>query len=206
MKVKVPFRRLTQNKRLRKVFVRLDRFISRMDKTVAVAGLAAGIIIVAANVLVRYTSSVFPAVGATINMTWAEETARYCFLWSAFFAAAHGFRNGVHISVTFVVEQFSKNLQKLIIIGGHVLSSAFLAFMAYASIDVCVLNAEIGYMSEAIRSVPLWVFLLFLPISFCVATFRSLEKIYQISKTPADELLVNLEKEMINDTASKGAL
>ncbi|MCI6695779.1 MAG: TRAP transporter small permease [Campylobacter sp.] len=206
MKVKVPFSRLAQSRKLRKAFLKVDRFISRMDKTVAVFGLAAGILIIAANVLVRYTSSVFPIVGATINMTWAEETARYCFMWSAFFAAAHGFRNGVHISVTFVVEFFSKNIQKFIIISGHALSSIFLAFMAYASIDVCVLNAEIGYMSEAIRAVPLWVFLLFLPISFCAATFRSVEKIYLISKTPADELLVNLEKEMINDTTSKGAL
>ena len=86
------------------------------------------------------------------------------------------------------------------------LNAVFLAFMAYASIDVCVLNAELGYMSEAIRSVPLWVFLLFLPISFCVATYRSIEKIYEISLTPSNKVLANIEAEMIKDSTRKGKL
>ena len=191
---------------VKRFFKALDGFINAMDKNVAVFALAAGIFIIAINVIVRYSSGVFPQIGAALNMTWAEETARYCFLWSAFFGAAHGFRNGIHISITFVIEKFSNNIQKIFIICGHVLNAVFLAFMAYASIDVCVLNAELGYMSEAIRSVPLWVFLLFLPISFCVATYRSIEKIYEISLTPSNKVLANIEEEMIKDSTRKGKL
>lgn len=191
---------------INRFFQILDKIIAGMNKNVAVFALAAGILIVAVNVFVRYFSGIFPALGAAINMAWAEETARYCFLWSAFFGAAYGFRNGVHISVTFVIEKFPKKFQKFFVICGHILNTLFLGFMTYASVDVCILNAEIGYMSEAIRSVPLWIFLLFLPISFFGGMYRSIEKIYEIAWTPYDKVLTNIEAEMIHDSTSKGEL
>ena len=183
-----------------KFFSILDSIIAGMNKNVAVIGLALGIIITALNVAMRYIAGFFPEIG---SLTWAEEVARYCFLWSAFFGAAYGFKRGVHIAVTMLIEKFPPFLAKTCVIATHILNSIFLGFMCYASIQVCYLNYEIGYMSEALHSVPLWIFLLVLPIAFFGATYRSIEKIYEVSWMDADKVVVNAEEEMIHDSVNK---
>ncbi|WP_104721827.1 TRAP transporter small permease [Helicobacter mesocricetorum] len=181
-------------------FKSLDRIIAGINKSVAVFGLAFGIVIVALNVSVRYIAGFYPDIG---SLTWAEEVARYCFLWSAFFGSAYGFRKGVHISVTTLIEKFPPYLAKTCVIFSHLLSCVFLFFMFYASLMVCVLNYEIGYMSEALHNVPLWVFLLCLPIAFLGATYRSSEKVYEVSWMEAHKVVKNAEKEMIHDSVIK---
>ncbi len=181
-------------------FQALDRVIATMNKSVAVFGLAVGIVITAINVCVRYIAGFYPEIG---SLTWAEEVARYCFLWSAFFGAAYGFRKGVHIAVTMLIEKFPSSLAKSCVLLTHLLNSIFLGFMFYASVMVCYLNYEIGYMSEALHSVPLWIFLLCLPIAFLGATYRSLEKIYEVSLLPADKVVKSAEEEMIHDSVIK---
>lgn len=183
-----------------KFFQRLNQAIATINKSVAVFGLAAGIVITALNVCIRYIAGFYPEIG---SLTWAEEVARYCFLWSAFFGAAYGFNKGVHIAVTMLIERFPAPLAKACVLLTHLLNSVFLGFMFYASVMVCYLNYEIGYMSEALHSVPLWVFLLCLPIAFLGATYRSLEKIYQVSLIPADKVVKSAEEEMIRDSVAK---
>lgn len=178
----------------------LDKIIVGVNKNVAVIGLVVGIVITAINVCVRYIAGFYPEVG---SLTWAEEVARYCFLWSAFFGAAYGFRKGVHIAVTMLIEKFPPAVAKICVILTHILNSVFLGFMFYASLMVCYLNYEIGYMSEALHSVPLWVFLLCLPIAFLGATYRSLEKIYEVSLLSADKVVKSAEEEMIHDSVVK---
>lgn len=155
----------------------LEKVITETHKKIATLGLVIGILIVAINVCMRYIAGFYPSIGA---LTWAEEVARYCFLWSAFFGAAYGFKRGVHIAVTFFVDKLPVNVAKMcrILIAG--ISVVFLGFMFCASLMVCYLNYEIGYMSEALHNVPLWVFLLCLPIAFCGATYYSLQKLCEI--------------------------
>lgn len=198
--LKKPFLWAHNNQKVRQIFMALDVIIASMNKNVAVIGLAIGIVITAINVFMRYTAGFFPEIG---SITWAEEVARYCFLWSAFFGAAYGFRKGVHISVTMIIDKFPHPIAKAFVIFSHILCVVFLGFMCYASVMVCYLNYEIGYMSEALHNVPLWVFLLCLPISFLGATYRSLEKIYEVSFLPPDKVVKSAEAEMIRDSVIK---
>lgn len=198
--IKKPFLWAHKNSGVNRIFFILDKIIAGVNKNVAVLGLALGIIITAINVSVRYIAGFYPEIG---SLTWAEEVARYCFLWSAFFGAAYGFRKGVHIAVTMLVEKFSPAFAKTCVLGTHILNSVFLGFMFYASVKVCYLNYEIGYMSEALHNVPLWVFLLCLPIAFLGATYRSIEKIYEVSWMDADKVVKNAEAEMIHDSVFK---
>lgn len=183
-----------------KFFQLLDKVIATINKSVAVFGLAIGIAITAVNVCVRYIAGFYPEIG---SLTWAEEVARYCFLWSAFFGAAYGFRKGVHIAVTMLIEKLPAPFAKICVIATHILNSVFLGFMFYASLMVCYLNYEIGYMSEALHNVPLWVFLLCLPISFFGATYRSLEKIGEVYLMPADKVAKSAKEEIIRDSVIK---
>lgn len=197
-----PFIWAHHSPKVNRVFALLDTFIASINKNVAVVGLLAGVIITAINVFCRYLTGLFPDY-FHLSLTWAEEMARYCFLWSAFFGAAYGFRKGVHISVTMLLERFPPKIAKACVIGIHTLNSFFLAFMAYAGAMVCYDNYLLGYMSEALHNVPLWIFLLCLPLAFFGATYRSIEKIYEVSWTEANKVVKNAEVEMIHDSVIK---
>lgn len=195
-----PFLWAHHNQSLNRFFRILDCVIAAINKNVAVIGIVLGVLITAINVILRYVSSFIPEVS---SLTWGEEMARYCFLWSAFFGAAYGFRKGVHISVMMLIERFSPRVAKACVISSHIISATFLGFMLYSSINVVLLNYDLGYMSEAFHEVPLFVFLLCLPISFLGATYRSVEKIYEVAWTPASEVIKNTQAEIIHDNVKK---
>ena len=197
-----PFVWAHHNPQVLRIFATLDKIIAAINKNIAVVGLVVGVIITAINVFCRYLTGLFPDY-IHLSLTWAEEVARYCFLWSAFFGSAYGFRKGIHISVTMLLERFPPKLAKAFVIFIHTLNSIFLAFMTYAGAMVCYDNYLLGYMSEALHNVPLWIFLLCLPLAFFGATYRSIEKIYEVSWTEASKVVKNAESEMIHDSVIK---
>ncbi len=183
-----------------KFFRILDVIIAGINKNIAVFGLLIGVVIVAINVLARFIAGFYPEVH---SLTWGEEVSSYCFIWSALFGAAYGFRKGVHISVMILVDTFPPKLAKASLIFSYIISACFLAFMAYAGFLVCELNFELGRYSEALHDVPLWIFLVCLPLAFLGATYRVIEKIYEVSWTKADEVIKKTQDEMNHDTAIK---
>ena len=74
----------------------LDILIVSLNKTIAVLGLASGTLLAFANVVARYFFDK--------SWSWASELSNYLFIWSAFFGAACGFNNGIHVSETVLVE------------------------------------------------------------------------------------------------------
>lgn len=198
--LKKPFYYAHTSPTINKIFKILEVIIASVNKNVAVAGLALGVIISAANVFMRTISTWYPEIG---SITWGEEMSRYCFIWSALFGAAYGFRKGVHISVMVVVERFPPALAKACVLFSYVLCSIYLAFMCYAGFDVVYLNYELGVSNEAIHNVPLWYFLLCLPIAFLGATYRVVEKIYEVSWMDADQVVKRTQDEIIHDVAIK---
>ena len=195
-----PFKWAHLSPGVNKVFKILDVIIAGINKNIAVFGLVAGVAIVAINVFTRFLANFFPDIH---SLTWGEEVSTYCFIWSALFGAAYGFRKGVHISVMIVVERFPPALAKACVLFSYVISACFLAFMAYAGYLVCELNYELGRYSEALHNVPLWVFLVCLPASFLGATYRVIEKIYEISWMEAKDVVKITQEEIIHDSAIK---
>ncbi len=161
---------------LNTLFRIIDFCLATINKNIAVCGLIVGVIITALNVCLRTLSGF----GFNIpSLTWGEEIARYCFIWSALFGAAYGFRNGVHISVMMIIEKIPKRLAKLAIIFANILGSIYLGFMAWAGYMTCMLNYDLGFRLESFHNVSLWYFLLCLPLAFLGATYRVIEKLYE---------------------------
>lgn len=183
-----------------RVFRILDSIIAGINKNIAVFGLVAGVLIVAINVFTRFLATFFPDIH---SLTWGEEVSTYCFIWSALFGAAYGFRKGVHISVMILVERFPPALAKTCVIVSYILSACFLAFMAYAGYLVCQLLYNIGRSSETLHNVPLWIFLVCLPAAFLGATYRVIEKIYEVSWMEAKDVVKITQEEIIHDSAIK---
>lgn len=195
-----PFKWAHLSPRVNKIFSILDVIIAGINKNIAVFGLAVGVVIVALNVATRFIASIYPEVH---SLTWGEELSSYCFIWSALFGAAYGFRKGVHISVMVLVERFPPALAKSCVIFSHILSAVFLAFMAYAGFLTVELYMDLGRYSEAFHNVPLWIFLVCLPLSFLGATYRVIEKIYEVSWMESSKVVKRTQDEIMHDVAVK---
>ena len=112
------------NPKIQKFFKVLDIIIAQINKNIAVFGLIAGVAIVAINVCLRFASGFYPSVH---SLAWGEEVSSYCFIWSALFGSAYGFRKGVHISVMVLVEKFPPKWAKASVLLSHILGALFLA-------------------------------------------------------------------------------
>ncbi|MCD8213738.1 MAG: TRAP transporter small permease [Campylobacter sp.] len=179
---------------MQKFFEILDIGIAWVNKTIAVAGIAAGTLLAFINVVMRY---VFNS-----GFAWAGEATNYLFIWSAFFAAAYGFKKGIHISVTILIEKFPPQIAKIYMIFSSVLTTAFLLFIVVYGIQYLQILYELEYMSVDL-GVPQWILMLVLPIAFLGASYRAGEKVYEIYKTPADKVIVNAEAELVHDSVIK---
>lgn len=195
-----PFKWAHLSPRVNKIFQALDIIIAGINKNIAVCGIVVGTLIIALNVTTRFIASIYPEVH---SLTWGEELAGYCFIWSALFGAAYGFRKGVHISVMVLVERFPPALAKSCVILSHILSALFLAFMAYAGFLTVELYMDLGRYSEAFHNVPLWIFLICLPLSFLGATYRVIEKIYEVSWLESSKVVKRTQDEIMHDVAIK---
>ena len=195
-----PFKWAHLSPRVNKIFCLLDIIIAGINKNIAVCGIVVGTLIIALNVTTRFIASIYPEVH---SLTWGEELAGYCFIWSALFGAAYGFRKGVHISVMVLVERFPPALAKSCVILSHILSALFLAFMAYAGFLTAELYMDLGRYSEAFHNVPLWIFLICLPLSFLGATYRVIEKIYEVSWLESSKVVKRTQDEIMHDVAIK---
>ena len=175
-----------------KFFEILDVGIASVNKTVAVLGIAAGTLL--AFIVMRYCFNT--------GWSWAGELTNYLFIWSAFFAAAYGFRKGIHISVTILIERFPAPIAKAYLIFANILTTVFLVFVVVYSVQYLQVMYELDFMSVDL-GVPQWVPMLVLPIAFLGASYRAGEKIYRIATTPADKVIINNEAEMIRDSVKK---
>ena len=179
---------------MKRFFEILDIGIATVNKTVAVVGIVAGTLLAFINVVMRYIFNV--------GWAWAGELTNYLFIWSAFFAAAYGFRKGIHISVAILVERFPAPIAKAYMIFASALTTVFLLFIVVYSIDYLYLVYDLGFMSIDL-GIPQWIPMLVLPIAFLGASYRAGEKVYQIANTPADQVIVNAEAETIRDMTEK---
>lgn len=177
-----------------KFFEILDVGIASVNKTVAVLGIAAGTLLAFVNVVMRYCFNT--------GWSWAGELTNYLFIWSAFFAAAYGFRKGIHISVTILIERFPPIVAKAYLIFANIITTVFLMFIVYYSVQYLQVLFELDSMSVDL-GVPQWIPMLVLPVAFLGASYRAGEKIFQIAMTPADKVIVNNEAEMIHDSVKK---
>ena len=177
-----------------KFFEILDVGIASVNKTVAVLGIAAGTLLAFVNVVMRYCFNT--------GWSWAGELTNYLFIWSAFFAAADGFRKCVHISVTILIERFPPIIAKAYLILANLITTVFLMFIVVYSVQYLQVLIELDSMSVDL-GVPEWVPMLVVPIAFLGASYRAGEKIFQIAMTPADKVIVNNEAEMIRDSVKK---
>ncbi|AFL67831.1 TRAP transporter small permease [Sulfurospirillum barnesii] len=176
---------------MRKYFTILDLGVMAINKNIAVFGIALGVILAFTNVVLRYFFE--------MSLTWAGELTNYLFMWSALFGAAYGFKKGVHISVTMLLEKLPPMMAKVILMGAHLFSCLYLGLMAYLGYELTLMMIDFGEMSIDLR-IPMWIPHLVLPFAFIGASFRAGEKIFEVAEMNANNVVVNHELEAIKDS------
>ena len=175
---------------MKKFFDILDLAIVLINKNMAVLGLTLGVLLAFVNVVLRYAFD--------MSLTWAGELTNYCFIWSALFAAAYGFKKGVHISVTILLNLFPPIVAKSLLIFANLISVAYLLIISYFGYELIVMLMEFGEMSVDLN-IPTWIPHLVIPIAFLFAGYRAAEKVYELSMMDTKDVLKNTEHEIILD-------
>ncbi len=173
----------------------IDKTIGFINRYIAAFGISAGVALAFGNVVVRY---VFDG-----SLTWASELTAYLFIWSTFFGAAYCFKQDAHISINMLLEKVSSSIAKKLLLLSHTITLIFLSAVAYYGYEYVLFVHELEEMSIDLEA-PMWIVYLVIPISFLFGVFRVIEKIIEIIKTPANEVLKNSEAEMIIAEMAQG--
>ena len=183
---------------MKKFFEIIDLIIASINQTMAVVGLSLGVLIAFVNVILRYVFD--------MSLTWAGELTNYCFIWSALFGAAYGFKHGAHISITLLIAQFPQTATKYFLIFANLISILYLGLLSYFGYELVLMLIDFDEMSVDL-GIPTWIPHLVLPISFRLATYRVIEKLIELAKAdPKNIKLFNEHEAVIEEvTSNKGA-
>lgn len=115
------------------------------------------------NVFTRYL--------ANFTFSWAEELARYCFMWMTFFGAAICTKHGRHIVIDFLIHPLGFRARALIDIFVDASVAALMVVLIYYGGQLALLTS----ITTATLNIPMSYILLALPLSCCLILIRTLE-------------------------------
>jgi len=173
---------------MKQIFTAIGKVIGFINQSIAAFGISAGVALAFYNVAARYLFDT--------SLTWASELTIFLFLWSTFFGAAYCFKEDAHISISVLLEKVPAGIAKALMLLSHTVSFVFLAAVSYYGYRYLELVIELEEMSIDLE-IPMWIPYMVIPIAFAFAAYRVGEKIVYIIQTPAEEVRLKSEAEMI---------
>ncbi len=108
------------------------------------------------------------------SMTWAEEAARYLMIWLAFAGISIGFKTNSHLGLSFFVDRFPENVQKVLFTFRAIFIILFGSLYSYYT--YLIIRSQIRYpqISPAMGLPMWWVYsaILFGSIMIIVRTLQ----------------------------------
>lgn len=111
------------------------------------------------------------------SLTWAEEVARYFYVWSVFLSIGYTIRINNILRVDLLVSFIPKAIRKYYEVLLSLIQAALFAFLAYKSVTV-VLNVQISGQTSPALEIPMYLVYCIVPIGFALASLRSIQRIY----------------------------
>jgi len=137
----------------------IEKISTSTDKVVKVAvfiSIVGMIIIITLQILSRV---LFDA------LAWSEEASRYLLVWSTFLGATMAYKRGMHIAVTFAIELFPKNINKIFRLLSITLSMVF--FLVVIKFGINYITMQNYQVSAALR-IPMKYVYTVIPASFAI--------------------------------------
>ena len=146
---------------------KIKNTLLKLEITVTIFLLLVTFTIVIVEVIFRYLG---------IPLYWAEEIARYSFVWLIMFGCIVGIEKKIHFQIDFFAKSLNKKLQKIIFYISNLITGVFLFFLAYKGIILCI-KAQ-GATSPAL-GVPQYYAYMAIPITAILMLFHLSIQIYE---------------------------
>ncbi len=160
------------------MFKKIDNYINYFSTVVMMITMIMATLVAFVNVVMRYCFN--------YSMTWAGELTSYLFIWSALFGAAYGFKVGMHIGVTAIIQILKPKIAKIVLIVTLVIILIYLTAVMCWGYNFIVFSYQMEQVSVDLR-LPFWIIYLCVPITMFIADYQILLKLIKAVKTPSDK-------------------
>ena len=161
-----------------KFFETIDRYLEVFSTFVMIITMTVATLAAFVNVVLRY---IFNA-----SLTWAGELTSYLFIWSALFGAAYGFKIGMHLGVTIVIQKLKPAVAKWVLSFSLCIILGYLICLVFWGIDFVKFNHMMNMISVDLE-LEYWIIYLCVPISMTIASYQVLLKLIKTLQVPGDQ-------------------
>ena len=119
-------------------------------------------------------SEVFRRFFLSYSSIWAEEIARYAFIYIAWIGASAAIRERAHIRINFLLPLLSRRWRAIAYLFGDLATLVLALFALYWSMEPVINSIEFGSVTHGLRISQAW-FLFAVPLGFVMITWRLLQ-------------------------------
>jgi C4-dicarboxylate transporter DctQ subunit len=160
------------------MFEKLDRYLEYFSTTVMVVTMSVATLVAFVNVVLRYVFN--------MSLTWAGELTSYLFIWSALFGAAYGFKIGMHLGVTVLIQKLRPQVAKWVLSLSLLIILGYLLCLMVWGYDFVMFNHMMEMVSVDLE-LSYWIIYLCVPISMAIASYQVLLKLIKTLRVPGDQ-------------------
>jgi C4-dicarboxylate transporter DctQ subunit len=160
------------------MFEKLDRYLEYFSTTVMVVTMSVATLVAFVNVVLRYVFN--------MSLTWAGELTSYLFIWSALFGAAYGFKIGMHLGVTVLIQKLRPQVAKWVLSLSLLIILCYLLCLMVWGYDFVMFNHMMEMVSVDLE-LSYWIIYLCVPISMAIASYQVLLKLIKTLRVPGDQ-------------------
>lgn len=146
------------------------KFCDGIDKVciaITVAMIAAMVVVTIAQIICR---EYFKA------LQWSEEVCRYLLVWATFLGASSVYKEGSHITITFLQDKFSPEKQKYILLAVHIICIIAFIAVVYFGFNFSMKQKQ---LAPSLR-IPMKYMYLSVPIGFSLMALHAIDEVIQI--------------------------
>ena len=112
---------------------------------------------------------------------WAEEIARYAFIYVAWIGASAAIKERAHIRIDVILPLFSKRMRGVIYIFGDIIALILAVLAFYWSMESVLTSIHFGSVTHGLRISQAW-FLAAVPLGFSMMIIRLLQSMQRVWK------------------------
>lgn len=107
---------------------------------------------------------------------WAEEIARYAFIYIAWIGASSAIKERAHIRIDVILNLLSQRMKSIVYIFGDIITLILAVLAIYMSMESVLNSIHFGSVTHGLRISQAW-FLAAVPLGFLMMFFRLLQSI-----------------------------
>lgn len=147
---------------------KISKYLNSIIKTIVIISFGIMVVVTFAQIFYRYV--------LLRPIPWAEELARFLFVWITFLGASVAVRNKAHVGVEVLISKFPKKTYKRFLSGAYILCAIFCALMAYNGF---IMLKRISTQTSAAMGMPMSVPYLAVPVGFTLMVMNFLFLAYE---------------------------